>query len=145
VEANGTYHIIKLMERIPPKAIKFDSVKDTLRAQLYDRWVAERMKLFRNELAKKALESLKIEDPVLAKQFTDRLLKRENELKEREQISRELERQRAAAQAGASTRPAAVLEGAPSLPTFHNSAGDLRPPATRSGSDTPDARPTTQP
>jgi hypothetical protein len=134
------------MERIAPKAIKFDSVKESLRAQLNDRWVSERMKLFRNELAKKALESLKIEDPVLAKQFTDRLLKRENELKEREQISRELDRQRnAAQQSGASTRPVANPEGAPSLPTFHSSNAGDRPPATKSGSDTPDARPTTRP
>ncbi len=83
------------------------------------------MKVYRDDLAKKALDGLKIEDPVLAKQFADRVARRETELRERDQISRELVRERT--QAG---QQSAVAGTQPS--------GDLRPPATQSGSDTPD-------
>lgn len=127
VEANGSYHLIKLMEHIKPQAIKYEDVKDYVREQLRDRWVIERMKVYRDELAKKALDGLKITDPVLAKQFADRVAQRETELKERDQISRELDRERnqaARERANAATQP----------------AGELRPPATQSGSDTPDQK-----
>lgn len=127
VEANGNYHLIKLMEHIAPKAVKYEDVKDYVREQLRDRWVIERMKVYRDDLAKKALEGLKIEDPVLAKQFADRVARRESELKERDQISRELARERSQMgqdKADATTKP----------------AEELRPPATQSGSDTPDQK-----
>jgi hypothetical protein len=115
------------MEHIAPKAVKYEDVKGYVREQLRERWVIERMKLYRDDLAKKALDGLKITDPVLAKQFADRVARRETELKERDQISRVLARERNQAdpnQAEAATRP----------------AGDLRPPATQSGSDTPDQK-----
>ncbi len=127
VEANGSYHLIKLMEHIAPKAVKYEDVKGYVREQLRERWVIERMKVYRDDLAKKALDGLKITDPVLAKQFADRVAQRETELKERDQISRELSRERnqaAQEKADAATKP----------------AGELRPPATQSGSDTPDQK-----
>lgn len=127
VEANGYYHLIKLVERIKPKAVKYEDVKDYVREQLRDRWVIERMKVYRDDLAKKALDGLKITDPVLAKQFADRVARRESELRERDQISRELTRERSQTgqdNADATTKP----------------AEELRPPATQSGSDTPDQK-----
>lgn len=133
VEANGRYHLLQLVERIPPKAVKFEDVKDAVRQQLFDRWVTESMKLYRDQLGRKALDTIKIDDPVLAKQYQDRVNRRETELKDRDQIARELTRERA--RAAASTKPA----GEPR-------AEGPKPPATRSGSDTPDPKsPATQP
>jgi hypothetical protein len=137
VEANGYYHLIKLVAHIAPKAVKYEDVKDYVREQLHDRWVVEKMKLYRDDLAKKALDGLKISDPVLAKQFADRLTRRETELKERDQISRELARERAQSEQGnadpaTATQPAAAPATSPSE--------ELRPPASGSGSDTPDQK-----
>ena len=122
VEANGSYHLIKLMEHIAPKAVRYEDMKDYVHQQLRDRWITERIKALRDELAEKALVSLRIDDPILAAQFAERVARRETELKEREQISRELSRER-------------LRQTPASAP-----AGDLRPPATRSGSDTPDSK-----
>lgn len=139
VEANGSYHLIQLVETIAPKAIKYEDVKESVRTQLHDRWVTERMKLYRDQLARKALDSLKIEDPVMAAQFRERLTRRESELKEREQISRELARQREE-QTRDLMQPAGPTTGE-AAPT--DAQEQLRPPATTSGSDTPDQAPTT--
>lgn len=164
VEANGSYHIMKLIQRIPPKAVKFEDVKESVREQLYASWIDQRMDMMRERLAKRAMDTLQISEPALAKQFKDRLIKRENEIKERDQIARQLERERqSAAEAASTTRPTTNALGLPVLPTKSPSAeeapasqpakatdtGALRPPATMSGSDTPDhpssKSPSTQP
>lgn len=142
VEADGAYHLIKLVEHIEPKAVKYEDVKEYVRQQLYDRWIIERMKLYRDDLAKKALDGLKISDPVLAKQFADRVSRRETELKERDQISREITRERQAAEKeAAGDAPVASPAPAPApAPATANGTEELRPPATQSGSDTPDQK-----
>lgn len=131
VEANGAYHLIQLVQRIPPKAVKFEDVKESVREQLKERLVTVQMKEFRDQLGRRAMTTLKINDSVLAKQYNERLAKREGELRDRSQIARQLERERLDAEAAA-TRPAAQ-------------GGQLRPPATQSGSDTPDHAPATSP
>ena len=157
VEANGSYHLIQLVQSIPPKAIKFEDVKGSVREQLYERWVTERMKVLRDQLARKAVESLKIEDAALAGQFRDRLTKRETELKDREQIARELAREREAqgrkllessSQPAAASQPEpATTSGATTIPAAKAApmAEENRPPATTSGSDTPDQTPASSP
>ena len=141
VEANGAYHLIKLIERIAPKAVKFESVKESVRQLLYDRLITRQMKDLRIEMGKKALDSLQIEDPILAKQFKDRLAKRDNEIRERDQIARELalQRERDAARAiEAATRPTRPSTQPVTLPILPASSEVAQPPATRSGSLTPD-------
>ena len=156
VEANGSYHLIQLVQSIPPKAIKFEDVKDSVREQLYERWVTERMKVLRDQLARKAVESLKIEDTALAGQFRDRLNKRETELKDREQIARQLAREReaqgrklleASSQPGAASKPEPATTGATTTAAAKAApmAEENRPPATTSGSDTPDQTPASSP
>lgn len=140
VSADGAYHLIKLIEKVAPKAVKYEDVKDAVRQSLFDRWVIERMKLARADLGQIAMQTLQINDPVLAKQFKDRLAKREAEIRDREQINRELERQReATTQTSPTTAPNAMpVQGAPEV---------ARPPAIQSGSNTPDQpkQPTTRP
>ena len=144
VEANGSYHLLQLIEKISPKAIKFEDVRDSVHQQLHDRWVTERMKLLREQLARKAMTSLDIKDPVLRQQFRDRITQRENQIKERDQIARELARQRELQNRellGATDEP----DAAGDTDTPATAEGELRPPATRSGLDTPDQTPTTSP
>lgn len=153
VEANGSYHLIQLRERIEPKAVKFEDLKDSVHKQLEDRWITERMKLLRAELGRRATESLSISDPALAEQFRQRLTRAESEIQQRDQIARELQRERESAQPATSrpalpqpTAPLALPKPAPATqPADETPAapenGAPRPPATRSGSDTPDTPP----
>ena len=106
------------------------------------------MKVYRDQLAKKVMEGLKIADPALSQQFRDRVLKRENEMKERDQISRQLANEREAmarAAAEAATRPAATTKPVMTEEGTIPLNEEVQPPATRSGSNTPDTQPTTSP
>ncbi len=140
VSADGAYHLIKLIEKIPPKAVKYEDVKDSVAKYLMERWLDEGVIQTRANLAQLALQTLQVNDPILAKQFKDRLLKRDAEMRDRDQINRQLEREReATTQMMPTTAPSNAMP--PETP---------RPPATGSGSDTPDlstqlSQPTTQP
>ena len=116
VEANGSYHLIKLIARVAPKAVKFAAVKESVREIVYDRWLTEQIKAVRARLGQEALKSLQISDPVLGKQFQDLMVKHDAEMKDRDQISRELSRQReieAARAIAAATRPTTLPMIAP--------------------------------
>jgi len=88
----------------------------------------------------------------LLKQYKDRLLKRDAEMRDREQINRELERQRernvplptTAPNAISAPQPATAPAPAAAAPAAAANAasgtGVARPPATQSGSDTPDVK-----
>ena len=110
VQAEGGFHLILLEQRIPPKAIKFEDVKDSLRRDLNARALDAAVKSLRQQLANQAVQNLVINDPVLKKQWQEKLEKRDNTIKDRDQIRKQmqLERERAATQPSA-TRPAAPL------------------------------------
>ena len=147
VSADGAYHLIKLIERIPPKAVKYDDVKDSVGKYVRERLSDQGVKELRANLGQIALQTLQINDPVLAKQFKDRLLKRQTEMRDRDQINRELERQR---EATTQMSPTTAPNQMPPQEAPNNAPQAARPPATRSGSFTPDpssqlSKPTTQP
>jgi parvulin-like peptidyl-prolyl isomerase len=106
VQADGAFHLILLEKRIPPKVVKFEDVKQTLRTQLEARAMDAALKELRQQLADQAVAGITFNDPVLKKQWEERLAKREAEVKDRDQIRRNLEKQRvpttAATQRGAS-------------------------------------------
>jgi parvulin-like peptidyl-prolyl isomerase len=94
VHAEGSYHLILLEKKIPPKAVKFEDVKESLREDLQKRAVEAAVKEFRQQLSSQAMQALVIEDPVLKKQWDERLEKRKGELKNREEIMKQKERER---------------------------------------------------
>jgi parvulin-like peptidyl-prolyl isomerase len=94
VQAEGSYHLLQLVQRIAPKAVKFEDVKEAVRQELTDRWVQNRVNELRAQLGRIALEQMQIKNPVLRKQFEDRLAERNGAIKDREQIKREIERTR---------------------------------------------------
>jgi foldase protein PrsA len=104
VQAEGAYHLIKLEKRIPPKAVKFEDVKESLRADLQKRALEAAVKELRQQLSEQAVRGLNITDPVLKQQWDQRLAKRQGELKEREEIRKqqELERARSTTQSSGS-------------------------------------------
>jgi parvulin-like peptidyl-prolyl isomerase len=90
VLAEGSYHLLKLERRIPPKAVKFEDVKDSVRKTLIERWTAARINQLRRELGQAALKSMKIEDPILRAQFQERIDAQNDVIKDKDAIRREL-------------------------------------------------------
>jgi foldase protein PrsA len=107
VEADGAYHLILLEKRIPPKAVKFEDVKESLRADLMDRAVQATVKQLRQQLADQAVKGLVISDPIMKEQWEQRLAKRQNTIKDRTEIREQMqrERERAATQPAAAPAP----------------------------------------
>ena len=100
VQADGGFHLIQLEKRIPPKAVKFEDVKESLRKDLYARAVDATVKSLRQQLGNQAVQNLVINDPVLKQQWQEKLDKRDATIKDREQIRKQLqlERERSATQ-----------------------------------------------
>jgi hypothetical protein len=94
VQANGAYHLIKLEKKLAPKAVKFEDVKETVRAELYDRWMQATIRDLRNQIAQSALQTLDIRDAVLKKQFEQKMGQRQAEVRDRQQIDKELTKER---------------------------------------------------
>lgn len=97
VQADGLYHLIKLEERIEPRAVKFEDVRDSLATDLEQRLLDAASRELRTRLSAIAVAELKIEEPVLAAQMRSRLLQREQEIRDEQEFRRQLEAERQAA------------------------------------------------
>jgi foldase protein PrsA len=71
LEAEGSFHVLKLVRRIPADGSKFEDVIEELRKNLHARLVAQEMERLGSELVMKA--RIKIEDPVMREQYNNRL------------------------------------------------------------------------
>lgn len=72
VEQDGFFHLIRVDERIAPTGAKFEDYRDVVHGELVElNGTAELIKL-RQQMAKRALESLQINDPELRKEFDRR-------------------------------------------------------------------------
>ena len=105
IQVEGQYHLIKLEERIPPKLVKFEDVKQSLRQDLDEQMTFEAMKQIRNELGRRALDAMKIYDPVLRQQFQAKLAAQQTEIKGQEQIRDQLKKERDAPAPSANEGP----------------------------------------
>jgi len=111
VEAEGAYHLIQLVDRIPPTAVKYEDVKQSVREDLAEALTEAAVKDIRAQLGQQALKNLHIQNSVLARQFEDRITQRNTEIRDRDQIRQELRSERPAV-----TAPAAATEPAPEVP-----------------------------
>jgi len=94
VQAEGAFHLILLEKKNPPKVVKFEDVKESLRTELYDRAVAATMKQLRDQIDNQTLKTLVVEEPVLKAQLEKRLQQRNNEIKDRDEIRKQLDEER---------------------------------------------------
>jgi parvulin-like peptidyl-prolyl isomerase len=69
VSTGETFQIIMLEERIMPKGVKFEDVRDLLRRELLEEMVQRAMGLFRQKIGAGIRQSLQIDDPELDRQF----------------------------------------------------------------------------
>ncbi len=91
VQAENVFHLIKLEKRIPPKAIKFEDVKESVRQDLFGRALQATVTQLRQQIAGQAMAHLEIQDPVLKQQFEQRKQKRQDEIKDRDAIRQNLD------------------------------------------------------
>jgi foldase protein PrsA len=94
VMAEGAYHLIKLVRRLPPTVIKFEDVKEGLREDLEEKLTQQLIQAIREDLSARAQRGLRIEDQALRAQFDAEQLRRERQLRDRDEIRREMERER---------------------------------------------------
>src|SRR5207237_2716044 len=94
VQADGAYHLIKLEQKFPPRAVKYESVREALGQKAREQIVQRAVTELRDQLAAQASEHLKIEDPVLREQFARRLQERDKQIKDLEKIRQQQERER---------------------------------------------------
>lgn len=73
VQAEGYYHLIKLEKKVPPKAVRFEDVKDSISADLRRKATDAAVRQFRAALGDQARQTLKIVDPTLAEQWKARV------------------------------------------------------------------------
>lgn len=135
VQAGGAYHLIKLEQRMEPKAVKFDDVKESLRADLTERLTQAQVKNLRTQLVDRIAHSLVVDDPALAKQYELKKSQTDAAVHGKKDALDAVKRDGRAAEAASQIQPE-----------------DLRPPATRPGVNAPgapnqpiDTKPTTQP
>jgi foldase protein PrsA len=127
VEAGGVYHIIKLEERLDPKAVKFEDVKESLREDLTDRLTQAQIKNLRTQLIDRISRSMTVDDPTLAKQYEAKKNETDTAVHGNKDALDAIKRENRAA--NSATKPA--------------TPEDLRPPATMPGAAAPGA-PTTK-
>jgi parvulin-like peptidyl-prolyl isomerase len=94
VQAEGNYHLILLEKRIPPKAVKFEDVKESIRADLQQRAIDATVKELRQQLADQARANLQITDPTMKKQWDERIAKASAQIRDKEEMRKQWERER---------------------------------------------------
>lgn len=72
IQLDGLYHIIQLEEKIPPKAVKFEDVKESVRAEYENTACNKAMNELRRSYARRVLQAIEIEDEELKKQFEEK-------------------------------------------------------------------------
>ena len=106
----GNFYLIRLEQKIPPKAVKFETVKESLRKSMYDRLTESVMTQFRARLGEDAMKTLKIEDPQLARQFEELKAKREAAIRDRGKINDQWKKERTLQSATQPSQPAPATQ-----------------------------------
>jgi parvulin-like peptidyl-prolyl isomerase len=124
VSTGESVHLIQLISKIPPSpAVKYETHKEYVREKIYEGLLKVRMDQLRQQLQQEAPRALRIQDPVLRRQFAERQAREAGEGQRDPNLIRkeiELENRKHPA-----TRPADAGQSTPATPE------DLRPPATK--------------
>ncbi len=95
IVSGDKYHIIKLLEIVAPKVVKYEDVKDYVRKQLEDALIKSDIKRLREELVNKAQAQVQIDDPILAAQWKDLIDKAKAHDTDRNDVAKQLDAQHA--------------------------------------------------
>lgn len=124
-----TYHVIKLISIIPPKVVKFEDIKDSVRQTLEEQWMEFAVKEFRNQIAQVALQTMQIDEPILHEQWNRRLEQQRSSVHDRDSALQEVNRARQNAATEPATAPATTE---PAGPASSTGPAAVLPPTTSS-------------
>jgi parvulin-like peptidyl-prolyl isomerase len=129
----GTHFVlIKLIEKVAPKAIKYEAVKASVRENLYNNLLGATMNDLRRQLDTQALADVKIQEPTLKKQFQQA---QDRQIHDRQKMNDAMERDRLNDQRGngPTSRPFGGIPGLTTAPSSAQAAPQGAPPATQPG------------
>jgi foldase protein PrsA len=102
----GHYFILKPEKKYPPKAVKFDKIKDSLRKSMFDRLVQSLMEQLSSNVGQEVVQKLQIEDPILKKQYEQFMSRQQSEIRDRAKMNEQFKKEREAH--SLTTQPAAT-------------------------------------
>lgn len=94
IECDGVFHVIKLEQKFSPRAVKFESVKESLREKVKEQVLQGAIGHLQEQLGEQMRATLVIEDPVLRGQFARRVEEYGRQIKEMDKIREQQERER---------------------------------------------------
>lgn len=136
VSTGTEFHLIKLEERIEPRAVKYEDMEDVLRQQLVDQLTLARVAELRRQMGGLALRTLTIEDPALRRQWEDRLKQQETTITGKDSIRKQLEEERRTREADGASTPASPSDLTPAGP---GGVQEVTAPPTGTGTASPEA------
>jgi len=75
LQTSTNCHIIKVLQAIPPKLVKYEDEKASVQKQLEDTLIEADIKRLREALTEKAQQQVQIDDPILKAQWNEMLAK----------------------------------------------------------------------
>ncbi|HQY88642.1 MAG TPA: peptidyl-prolyl cis-trans isomerase, partial [Tepidisphaeraceae bacterium] len=90
IQLDGLFHIIKLEEKIPPKAVKYEDVKESVRNEYENTACNRAMNELRKAYAKRVLQVIEINDDTLKKQFEEKKAAAEPKPVDRDKVLKQL-------------------------------------------------------
>lgn len=123
--------LVKLIEKVPPKAVKFETVKESVRAKLYESLLTATMNDLRRKMDTEAIQSVKIEEPTLKKQFQQA---QDRQVHDRDKMNQAMERDRLLNDVAPATAPSTNPALGPIAPAIAPAPATQPGPATRPAS-----------
>ena len=116
VLAQGAFHLILLEKRNAPKVVKFEDVKESVRADLQDKAVQATVLQLRRQLADQIRDGgLVINDPVLKKQWQDRQDQARAKIRDQTEMRKQWEAERERSATQPASGPADLAPATPEL------------------------------
>lgn len=113
---DGGFYLVKYEKEHPPKAVKFASVKESLRKSMFDRLVQSLMGQINTGTANDVVKRMQIENPILKKQFDEMAARQKAEALNRQKMEEQWKKERgmtALTTQPATTAPASGESAAP--------------------------------
>ena len=108
VLADDSYHLIKLEERIAPKAVEFDTMRPVVEKTVYDNFMLTAMRRMRASIRQDVIARLDIDDPILLKQYKAETQPPVADETDKQRMLKDLKEQREQAGQPAATLPSAL-------------------------------------
>lgn len=90
ISTGGAYHLIVVIKIIPPRVIKYDDVKESVRTMLEGEWMQLSINSLRNELKNILGNTLRVNDPELSRQWDAMIEPQRMKPKDRNGVRRQL-------------------------------------------------------